>query len=157
MPRLRARPEDSFLHANPSLFRPIVAAFLFVFLAATTGCSNDPGRGSVKGKITVDGKPLPKGMITFLSEAGNKDPFSSAIVNGEYAIPDMPAAAAKVYIILPLSDEPLQVDKGDLMAPVRPGRVSKLTVNEKYQNSATSGLEFTLQKGENTYDINLNP
>lgn len=43
------------------------------------------------------------------------------------------------------------------MAPVRPGRVSKLTVNEKYQNSATSGLEFTLQKGENTYDINLNP
>ncbi len=128
-----------------------------MLLASVVGCGGDSGRGSVKGKITVGGKPLPKGMITFMSEAGNKDPFSSAIVNGDYAIPDMPAGGAKVYIIPPLSDTPPPKDKGDLTPPPKLGKGPKLVVADKYQNAATSGLSLTVKKGENVFDADLVP
>jgi hypothetical protein len=130
---------------------------LVVLIATAVGCGTDPGRGSVKGKITVNGKVLAKGRITFLSEGGNKDPFSTAIVNGEYFIPDIPAALAKVYIVPPLSDDPLPVDKGDIVPTARPGRGPRIVVPDKYQNATTSGLSLTVQKGENTFNADLVP
>lgn len=139
-----------------SLARPLAAGLFVVSLASLAGCGNDPGRGSVKGKITVNGKPLAKGLITFLTSSGNKDPYSSAITNGEYAIPDMPAGPAKVYIIPPLTSEPPPVDKGDLVPAARPGQ-KKLVVPDKYQNPETSGLSLVVQKGENKFDADLTP
>jgi hypothetical protein len=146
-------PARHFLRIRASL----AAASLVAGLSLAAGCGGDAGRGSVKGKVTVGGKPLPKGMITFLSEGGNKDPYSAAIVNGEYAIPDMPAAPARVYIVPPASNGPPPVDRGDSTPALRPGRQTRLVVPERYQNAQTSGLTLTVNKGENTFDADLVP
>jgi hypothetical protein len=139
-----------------SLARPLAAGLFVVGLVFAAGCGSDPGRGSVKGKITVGGKPLAKGAIVFIPTTGNRDPYTAAITNGEYAMPDMPGGPAKVYISPPLTEEPPPVDKGDVVPSARPGR-KKVVVPDKYQNPETSGLSLTVQKGENTFDADLTP
>jgi hypothetical protein len=136
--------------------RPLAVGFLVFLLALTAGCGG-PGRGSVKGKITVQGKPLPRALITFLPEGGNRDPVNAAIINGEFETPDMPAGLAKAYITPPQTEEPPPVDKGDLSPVARSGRKGLLVVPEKYGNPATSGLSLTVQKGENKFDADLTP
>jgi hypothetical protein len=125
-------------------------------LLLTTGCSSTPAVGSVKGKVTVNGKPLPRGLITFLSTGGNNDPFNCNIINGEYEIPELPVALAKVCIIPPTSETPPPIDQGDLMPVAVPTVVrSPFHIPEHYQNPETSGLEFTIKKGENEYNIDI--
>jgi hypothetical protein len=139
-----------------SLAQPLAAGSFVVLLAFAAGCGSDSGRGSVKGKITVSGKPLAKGTITFLPTTGTKDPITTPVTNGEYTIPDLPVGLAKVYIIPPLTSEPSPVDKGDGVPAARPER-KKVVVPEKYQNPTTSGLSLTVQKGENKFDADLTP
>jgi hypothetical protein len=125
-----------------------------VFLS---GCGG--GTGTVKGKITVNGKPLPNGQITFLSQVGNRDPFSAAIVDGEYTTSEIPVGKARI-IIIPA------VDTGDPGGTVKGGgdvdpvaRSSKkagyFDVPERYQNAETSGLEIMIKKGPNEFSRDL--
>src|SRR5262245_5688563 len=48
---------------------------------ALAGCSDRPKMAKVKGTVTLDGKPLPTGTITF--EAKGKRPATGKVVNGE--------------------------------------------------------------------------
>lgn len=131
------------------------AGLLAVSLACAAGCNSDPGKGTISGKITVNGKPLPGGMITFLPEGGKRDPFSAAIVNGEYSVPDVTAGPAKAYITSHQGEEPPPIGKGDITPVPRPGRKGKAEVPAKYGNPDTSGLALTVQKGDNTFDADL--
>src|SRR5205823_3254619 len=59
-------------------------AILFTMFVAlsVTGCgSGRPPVAPVKGKVTLDGKPLAKGTITF--EATGKRPATGKIIDGE--------------------------------------------------------------------------
>jgi hypothetical protein len=65
-----------------------IALLLAVGLAALpfTGCGGS-GRVSVSGRVTVDGKPVPEGSITFIPEKGNPGPTAGgAIRDGSYKI-----------------------------------------------------------------------
>jgi hypothetical protein len=137
---------------------------LFLALASVSaaGCSSPP-TGTVSGKVmTSDGKPLPKGLITFLSEVGNKDVFNAAIVNGKYVTSEIPAGPAKVVIAPALEragGAEVPLEKGNDLAP-RPNPADakkRIEVPVKYQNADTSGLQLIVQTGENTFDVDLRP
>ncbi len=63
---------------------------LLLMLSLICGCGSSedgPQRFQVSGSVSYDGKPVPKGFITFEpdSKAGNKGPGGGApIVNGKY-------------------------------------------------------------------------
>src|SRR5262245_2998889 len=139
---------------------PCVGLALMTALGA--GCGSPPG--TVSGTVKVNGQPLPKGLITFLSEVGNKDPYSAQIIDGKYQTSPIPAGPAKVMIIPGLesaapSEPPKEGQGNDLMPTVQPGRVKKpgLVVPDKYQNAETSGLSLTVKSGENTFDVDMKP
>jgi hypothetical protein len=87
-------------------------AFLIVCAAAVpvAGCS-DPygGRMEVSGGVTLQGKPLPKGVIRF-APLDNQDTESGApVVNGEYKIPRQSGLKPGKYLV--------QITSGDGKTP----------------------------------------
>jgi len=62
------------------------AAVLVLFFLCT-GCGGDPARGSVTGKVTVDGEPLADGTILFQPTGDTRGPNAGATIqNGRYRI-----------------------------------------------------------------------
>jgi hypothetical protein len=52
------------------------------------GCGGSNGRQSLEGVVTFDGKPLEKGQITFVPQAGTSGPTAGAeIIDGKFSIP----------------------------------------------------------------------
>jgi hypothetical protein len=59
-------------------------------LAAAPGCRHDDGLGrvEVRGKVTYQGAPVERGLITFHPTGGSKGPSAgTGIVNGSFDIP----------------------------------------------------------------------
>jgi hypothetical protein len=57
-------------------------------LCLLVGCTRSDERQSIQGAVTLDGKPMEKGQITFVPQAGTKGPTAGAeIVGGKFAIP----------------------------------------------------------------------
>lgn len=75
--------------------RRFAAVWLLPSLMMLTGCG---GKGDVSGKVTFDGKPVPAGRVTFLSEVGNKSSFVGTIKDGVYTIVDCPAGPVKISV-----------------------------------------------------------
>ncbi len=51
------------------------------------GCSGGSDRKAVEGTVTLDGKPLEKGYVSFRPQQGTKSPSGGAnVVNGEFSI-----------------------------------------------------------------------
>ena len=73
---------------RPSMIRLLA---LIAVLACAVGCSGKTdgwNRSAVQGGITLDGKPLQTGTITFFPIGGTKGPAAGGeIVAGEYSIP----------------------------------------------------------------------
>ena len=74
------------------------AALLLPWLAAATGCGDaGPERGTVKGTITIDGKPAANGSIAFTPVSGMAPTAGGKIVEGKYSV-EVPLGTAKVAI-----------------------------------------------------------
>lgn len=56
-----------------------------VAVCVLTGCEVRTLPVAVSGTVTIDGKPLPKGVITFFSHYDSKSSVAS-IVNGKYSV-----------------------------------------------------------------------
>ena len=62
---------------------------LLAGLAVMVGCSESgPQRAEVSGSVSIDGKPVESGSISFIPDKGNKGPSAGGpIENGKYRIP----------------------------------------------------------------------
>lgn len=101
--------------------------------AASTGPPPAPGqKGTVSGRVTFRGLPLPGGVITF--HAGS-DAFEAPIgPDGTYTVTGLPARYANVTV-----------------------RAHKVRIPEKYGNVRFSPLGYEVKPGKQTSDIDLTP
>ncbi|QDV51735.1 hypothetical protein [Gimesia fumaroli] len=147
----------------------IVTSLLIVLLGlSTTACSKttDYGpMGSVTGKLTIDGKAIDQGtQLLFMKMDAGYAAFGETDAEGNYSITwardgerksEVPLGSYKVLIQPPrvgkdteeMSAEEM-LEGGDV-APAKP------KFPAKYQQHATSGLEFTVKEGENKINIDL--
>jgi hypothetical protein len=126
------------------------------------------GKGTVTGEVTVDGKPLPWGRITFASQVGKKLVVSGRISNGKYTIKDCPAGPVKIGVeslkayARNMKGAPKEMAKGfkapqDDEAPP-PEVVGKYTpIRTEYASPDSSGLEYTVKAGPQEHNIPLQP
>jgi hypothetical protein len=132
-----------------------LAAALLGVAAVSAGCGGDPPSYPVSGTVTVGGLPLKRGQITFVSTVGKKDPFSALIEDGKYKT-DQPIPAGLCKVTITSLPERPGAGGGDDMAPAAKQKGAKkkerLVPHEKYSNAGTSGLEYTVVRGENTYN-----
>jgi len=71
----------------PKMYRLTICLALFTVGFVFTGCGGDDGpqKYNYSGTVTYDGKPIPKGDISFEPSGGNQGPGAMAkIVDGKY-------------------------------------------------------------------------
>jgi hypothetical protein len=117
------------------------------------GCS--PSVSRVTGKVTVDGKPVQAGQVSFVAKTGmvytaNIEP------DGMYQVDGVPVGEMTVLVFGP-PPVPRQaaMDKKTATNNTLPATTGGPTVDPKYGDTATSGLNYTVNPGLNTYDIPL--
>lgn len=77
--------------------RQAASGVVLVALLALVGCGGEP---MVSGTVTVDGKPLPEGSITFIPVDGKAPTAGSSIKDGQYSV-KAPVGPMKVSISAP--------------------------------------------------------
>jgi hypothetical protein len=131
-------------------------AFLLVCCSGLLGCG--PAKGRVSGTVLCDGKMVMTGTVTFFVEGS--PPVSGWIgADGRYQATNVPTGEAIVVVISAAGgEEPAKARKPDRTDPKRADQdktASKSAIPEKYNDPNTTDLKFTVQKGDNTFDITL--
>lgn len=140
-----------------------LASLLVFLLLSTTIAGCGKASGTVKGKVSYNSKSLAMGTVTLI--ASDSIPYQSLITeDGTYEIKGIPPGDAKVLVISvhPSGSDPRAPKRDDGGPDLRP----KLEVSpevlkkwfpipEKYNDPVTTTLKFTVNNGDNNYDIDL--
>jgi hypothetical protein len=149
---------------------------LLGLLVCSAGCgSKSKAKAIVKGKVTFGKEHLTTGSVSFY---GPDNAFGTATIDkdGNYEMNDAPVGLVKITIVVPKMPpggrgpmipgsgkdvkDKASVDPEDpgRRIPIMGERPSKIVpIPDKYGNVETSGLTYTVEKGEQTHDINLKP
>ncbi|CAN5285486.1 hypothetical protein BH11PLA2_BH11PLA2_10330 [soil metagenome] len=119
---------------------------LIIGIVASAGCNLGEPTGTVSGTITLDGKPVPDGLIRFVPADGNSQPGDSFITNGQYQL-TMTIGDKKVEI-LSLKANGAAVDTAS-----QGKGTSVQLIPEKYNVKTT--LRYMIEKGTHTKDFEL--
>lgn len=135
---------------------------LGIALLFALGCKPaGPPVATVGGKITLGGKPLPGGFITFQSEDGTRSVVGEINTQGTYEIrthdsAGLPPGKYKVGIKPPApprtSDEPPLAGEALTYQPPK-----ERLIPERYASFETSGLTADVTLENKSYDFELTP
>jgi hypothetical protein len=124
-----------------------------VFLLVSSGCAAPPSPAEVRGKITVDGAPVEKGMVTFLT---GDDPMKApkvAIYSGRYSARRIPTGTVKVAISVPMVVGSKKDNPDDPNSPETP--VTREGLPAKYSSPTETTLTVDVQSGLTEKDFDL--
>lgn len=130
--------------------RQLSLGIFFLFLA---GCNSSSFDADVAGTITLDGKPVAPGVVSFSpvergknASRGNIDPQGRYFLVTRHERGIDPGDYRVVVLVYEKGDPPGPGERAPMLPPLVP---------EKYLNANTSGLAFTVEPGSNTIDIAL--
>ena len=135
-------------------------ALLAVLAPLVAGCGGEQ-LGQVKGTVTLDGKPLSKGTLTF--EAPGKRPATARVEAGQIVEATthktgdgVPVGAHKVAVAATEDAASAVVaNPGEGKGPGANYMSGKSLLPAKYNNPETSGLTAEVKGGENVLEFNL--
>jgi hypothetical protein len=147
---------------------------LAAILLALAGCGESvKGRAGlvpVTGKVTLDGKPLTTGTVSFITSDGSEAFTGQIDASGNYklaASPTDPGALPGEYKVIVMATESKTMTAEDSKAMEAKAKAAqggtgdaattapKSLVPEKYTKVATSGLTRTVKAGSNSIDLEL--
>jgi type 1 fimbria pilin len=153
----------------------------FALLAAVLAAAGCSGQGSVKGKVTFNGKDVKGGNVTFVPEDGSGESYAAQIQeDATYTIPNIKAGKYKVLVETASLRPPVnayqkanpniknqpppgaEVPAGYKMAggpgEVRANNLARFTqIPQKYSDGEQTPLNFKVGSGSNTIDLQLTP
>ncbi|QEG36433.1 hypothetical protein [Bythopirellula goksoeyrii] len=122
------------------------------FIASLAGCGSEYGSTAI-GVVTLDGNPITPGLVTFVPEDPTAVPSVSNLdSNGGYELKTnkLPGLSPGKYRASVQAFRPPDVPEGQ-----RSFEPSEPLVPEKYLQVTTSGLEYNVELGSNTINIEL--
>lgn len=133
----------------------LVLGTALLLVSLPLGCGpGGPQKGSVSGKVTYKGQPVPKGTITFIAtSAEGRNATGELDPEGNYTLqteaPGDGALLGDYNVTIYAHDEPIL----DYIptTPVKP----KILAPVKYEKPETSGLKATVKSGSNRFDFDL--
>jgi hypothetical protein len=166
---------------TPSWPRRLAAALVAGLALAPLGCG---GTGTVTGKVTYNGEPLPSGTVIFWNADGKGTKEAEIQSDGTYKIDQMPAGPARVAVMtspsaeaagggrggppgrgpsggpphsmVPPADKlPPGVDPGKMYGNGKPEPKKSVKIPTTYADPEKSGLKYTVTKGPQEWDIPL--
>jgi hypothetical protein len=110
----------------------------------TAGCGSPAPTGDVSGRATYNNQPLPSGTVAFYGADGRVE--SSLIsAKGEYHIPFAPCGEVRITVQTPPASTGGGAGRG----------IPTIEIPKKYSAREESGLTFTVNPGEQSFDIKL--
>lgn len=85
---------------RPNLISISIVSFFVLLAVSAAGCGGGDGLGrvAVKGSITLNGDPVPNGVIRFKPAAGTEGPMANTMItDGQYGIPKDQGPVAGEY------------------------------------------------------------
>jgi hypothetical protein len=130
---------------------------VLLLLPLATSCGGQ-AKGTVSGKVTYQGKPLPSGIVTFVPETGAPQ-YADIQKDGTYNMTSAPLGSVKIGVQVKSGQEVLA--SGGM--PRNPKDYGKLrsAMSEsgnfppKYSDPNQSELTYTVTKGTQQHDIEL--
>jgi hypothetical protein len=126
---------------------------VIVLMIALAGCSDSGMESEVTGTVTLDGQPVGPGAVVFAPVEGQTNPADGAIqLDGSYFLKTSREVGLKpgtYKVSVSVFDQP-EVQPGE-----RSNVPAKLVTPQKYADTETSGLQFTVEPGKNDIDIEL--
>jgi hypothetical protein len=122
---------------------PIATALAWCLLALLASGCGGRAVGAISGTVKFQDQPLPEGIISFVTEKG--EVVTGKIQDGTYEVKAVPVGPARItvrQIIDPLAQNP------------KPSRVREISV--RYQSADDSGLTYTVVRGSQVHDFELN-
>ncbi|NOX54416.1 MAG: carboxypeptidase regulatory-like domain-containing protein [Planctomycetes bacterium] len=156
----------------------VLGALLAIGVCYIVGCSGGPDRPKtypVTGTVTLDGKPVEGATVVFVPKEEGKGRAATGVTDsdGKYSLGTFASGDGVIpgeYLVKvtkyrpPSSQQPPVEDEEDEESEMRAfleaqkGTEPTTTETElpvKYSNEQTSGLFFTVEAKENTFDIPL--
>jgi hypothetical protein len=148
---------------------------LLLVLITLAGCgAGTTAKAKVKGRVKFFDKYLTAGTVSFLANAGGQTGSANIDFDGNYEMADAPVGDVKITVKVPTLQSgpgggppkapagipPMREPGGDggmasTPPAIDPKKIVQIPV--KYGKADTSGLTYTVQKGEQTYNITLSP
>lgn len=147
---------------NPSISMSALSlAWMFAALvAAGCGGSSGPARFPLSGVVNLDGQPMPRGTIQFVSTGSEQGAMAvGKIENGKYSIASDAGAAVGKHIVRVYADDPMAFALDDPRAEQKATAAQKAatTVNSvaaKYNEATILKAEVTAA-GPNEFSFNV--
>ena len=126
-----------------------------LLVACTLGCSRDNPRGPVTGKVTLDGRPVTAGRVTFASKDLSLSVSAELTPEGTFSIVDAPtgevvvAIRTKDHATLPMPATKANKPAGGGSSDFTPNQAKNplyVPVPARYEDPVTSGLTTTIPK-----------
>jgi hypothetical protein len=124
-------------------------------------------RGTVHGKVTLNGAPVPWGRISFVGQAGAEVVKTSPIKNGSYEIKDCPSGPVKIAVesfqatarTAASATNPMVKGFAPPKGTQPPSEVvgKYLAIPPRYGSAETSGLGYAVRRGGQEHDVPLSP
>jgi hypothetical protein len=118
------------------------------------GCSSDPKKGEVAGKVTFKSKPVKEGTLTFLNTKGEGDFEAKIGAEGAYAISGGAVLGEYQVEIKPLI-EIKDTDPGK--SPPAPVEKPAPDIPTKYRQQGKTPLRATVKAGKNEINFDMKP
>lgn len=138
---------------NTNTLNQLVFVLLVLVGAATLAGCGGAFDASAYGKVTLDGKTVPRGTVTFHPVSGGPAVYGT-IDGGSYSVhtgreSGLPSGDYQVSITANELSAQSQTDKG---GPPPPG---KAITPAWYRMKETSGLKYTVKRGKNEINLEL--
>jgi len=144
-------------------------ALVLAVAVVLLGCSSSPlppgPKGTVQGKVTYKGKPVPAGStIMFVHGATSLAATAQIGADGSYTAmmaggDQLPAGKYSISVSPPASGEISEQTDMEAYKRMMEGGAASTTPTgpfpEKYHAAETSGVTFELKEGPNTFDLDM--
>jgi hypothetical protein len=122
-------------------------------ILVASGCAR---RADVSGVVTLDGKPLSSGVVTFTPAAGGPTAYAAIGEDGTYRVQTGAAAGlpAGAYVVTVAANTPPTSDSQPGPGPLADG-IRPLVTPQRYADPGQSPLRITLASGTQTLPLVL--
>lgn len=146
---------------RPNLVSTLIGAVFVLSAATVAGCGGGDGldRVAVSGSVTINGEPVPNGVVRFKPAQGTEGPMANTMItDGRYDVPGDQGPVAGNYDVQVLAYEDPNA-AAEPTASVRPAvasdKLGPKTSSDDPDNEATPVVPQAPKEAKRTFNITI--